>query len=119
LKKKEKKQGTAPIKECPSCSFLVHAPIMICPECGHEFEKSEKEKEQQIIAELVLMSGIDIKKLAEKASIQQLIQIQTTKGYQKSWIYHYLKTADDFKEYGKIMKYHHRWATHQIQMRNL
>jgi len=91
----------------------------VCPECGHEFEKSENEKENQVIAELVLMSGVDIKKLAEKSSIKELMQIQTAKGYKKSWIFHYLKTADDFKEYGKIMKYHYKWAQHQIQLRHL
>lgn len=119
LKKKEKKQGAAPIKECPSCSFLLHAPIMVCPECGHEFEKSEKEKEEQIFAELVLMSGVDIKKLAQKSSIKELIQIQIAKGYKKSWIYHYLKTADDFIQYGKLMSYNYQWATRQIKERNL
>lgn len=119
LKKKEKKEGAAPIKECPKCNYLLYASIMICPECGHEFEPSEKEKEEQLFAELVLMPGSDIKKLAEKSSIKDLILIQKAKGYSKSWIYHFLKTPEDFKEYGKIMKYHHGWATHQIKLRML
>lgn len=119
LKKKEKKEGAAPIKECPSCSFLLHAPIMVCPECGHEFEKSEKEKEEEVFAELVLMSGPNIIKLANKATIKELIQIQKAKGYKKSWIFHYLKTAEDFKEYGKIMQYHYKWALRQIIERRL
>jgi superfamily II DNA or RNA helicase len=119
LKKKEKKEGTAPIKHCPSCAFSMPAPKMTCPECGHQFEKSEREREEQIFAELVLLSGPEIVKLANKATISELIQIQKAKGYSKSWIFYYLKTAQDFIEYGKIMKYHHRWAIHQIQHRRL
>jgi superfamily II DNA or RNA helicase len=119
LKKKEKKEGAAPIKECPMCSFLLHARIMVCPECGHQFEKSENEKENQVIAELVLMTPSNIIALAQRSSIKELIQIQIARGYQKSWIYHYLKTADDFKEYGKLMKHHYKWAQHQIKLRHL
>jgi uncharacterized OB-fold protein len=119
LKKKEKKEGAAPIKECPNCSFLLHAPIMVCPECGHQFEKSEEEKENKVIAELVLMTPSNIIALAQRSSIKELIQIQIARNYQKSWIFHYLKTADDFKEYGKLMKYHYKWAQHQIKLRNL
>jgi hypothetical protein len=92
---------------------------MVCPECGHQFEKSENEKENQVIAELVLMTPSNIIALAQRSSIKELIQIQTARGYQKSWIYHYLKTADDFKEYGKLMKHHYKWAQHQIKLRHL
>jgi len=119
LKKKEKKKGAAPIKECPKCSFILHAPIMTCPECGHEFEASEKEKEEQFIVELSLLSGFQINKLAEKATLKELIAIQKSKGYSKSWVYHHLKTAQDFKDYGKIMQYHYKWAIHQIENRRL
>lgn len=119
LKKKEKKEGAAPIKECPECGYLLYASIMECPECNHVFEPSEKEKQEQIFAELTLMSGGDIKRLAEKSDIETLIAIQTAKGYSKSWIYHYLKTKNDFQEYGRLMKYHWKWASHQIKLRNL
>ncbi|MEJ7804364.1 MAG: DEAD/DEAH box helicase family protein [Telluria sp.] len=34
--------SVAPVKECPSCNSLVHASIMLCPECGHEWEASAK-----------------------------------------------------------------------------
>jgi hypothetical protein len=28
---------TAPAKECPKCHALIHAAVLICPECGQEF----------------------------------------------------------------------------------
>jgi superfamily II DNA or RNA helicase len=119
LKKKEKKEGVAPIKECPDCAFLMPARIMECPECGHEFEPSQKEKEQKEIAQLELMPGPQIMQIAKTASIIDLIKIQKAKGYAKQWIYHYLKTANDFKEYGRLMKYHYKWAERMIKMKNL
>jgi DNA repair protein RadD len=38
---KKRGQGTgpetAPAKECPKCHALIHAAVLICPECGQEF----------------------------------------------------------------------------------
>ncbi|MBK8974132.1 MAG: DEAD/DEAH box helicase family protein [Hahellaceae bacterium] len=34
--------GVAPVKTCPQCETMIHASIMLCPECGHEFPKKEK-----------------------------------------------------------------------------
>ena len=119
LKKKEKKEGVAPIKECPECAYLMPARIMQCPECGHEFEPSQKEKEAKEIARLELLPGPQIMQMAKTASIIDLIKIQKAKGYAKQWIYHYLKTANDYKEYGRLMKYHYKWAERIIQMKNL
>jgi superfamily II DNA or RNA helicase len=119
LRKKKKNEGVAPIKECPECAYMMHARIMKCPECGHEFEPSEKEKEQKEFAELVEMSGVKILELAKVATIKDLIKIQKAKNYPKKWIYYYLKTADDFRQYGKLMEYHWKWADHQINLRKL
>lgn len=41
LKVKGKKvgggEGEAPVKACPQCETMVHAGLLMCPECGHEF----------------------------------------------------------------------------------
>lgn len=34
--------GLAPVKTCPECMELLHLSVMKCPECGYEFEKTEK-----------------------------------------------------------------------------
>lgn len=34
--------SVAPVKECPNCHSLVHASIMFCPECNHEWPQSAK-----------------------------------------------------------------------------
>ena len=41
LKVKAKKvgggDGDAPIKACPECQSMIHAGLLTCPDCGHEF----------------------------------------------------------------------------------
>lgn len=38
-KKPGKGGGDAPVKTCPECFSLVHASVMECPDCGHEWER--------------------------------------------------------------------------------
>lgn len=40
-KPKRKKEGVAPIKECPKCFLVISPRAMTCPECGHVFAASE------------------------------------------------------------------------------
>jgi hypothetical protein len=37
--------GQAPIKKCPECDELILAAARICPNCGHEFEFEESDRE--------------------------------------------------------------------------
>lgn len=30
--------SVAPVKECPSCHELLHTSVMLCPQCGHQWE---------------------------------------------------------------------------------
>ena len=34
------------VKECPKCQTLVRLPVMLCPECGFEFPRKEKEQRE-------------------------------------------------------------------------
>lgn len=44
IKVKKKRGGgegvsVAPVKECPDCHELLHTSVMICPSCGHEWQR--------------------------------------------------------------------------------
>jgi superfamily II DNA or RNA helicase len=43
---KRKKDGIAPVKECPKCFLIVAPSLKICPECGHVFAPTKKELEE-------------------------------------------------------------------------
>lgn len=39
-------EGDAPVKECPECNTMIHAGLLQCSECGHEFPKPEANHEE-------------------------------------------------------------------------
>ena len=86
LKKKNKKEGVAPVKDCPECSCILPARIMECPECNHIFEKTEKDKEDDLIVELQKMSYDQIKNEIKTADFKKLEMIAKSKGYKTTWI---------------------------------
>lgn len=103
LKKKEKKLGEAPIKECPECAYILYASIMECPECGHIFEKSEKQKEEDLIVEL--------KKLTvEEMNFHQLVLYAKERNYKDGWILHQLKNITQLEEYARFKGYKRGWV---------
>ena len=118
LKKKKKREGVAPIKECPECAYLLHASARVCNGCGYEFEKTEKEKEDEIIVELSKLTYQQIQDEIKTADFKKLEQIARAKGYKTSWIYHNLKTESDLIAYAKYKGYHKKWVEHQIKLRN-
>lgn len=118
LNKKKKKDGIPPVKECPQCIYIMPASIMQCPECGHEFEKSEKEIEEQEIVILEKLTYNQIKQKLKTATFRELDLIAKAKGYKKGWIYHNLKTEEDLIEYAKYKGYNKKWVQHQINSRN-
>lgn len=39
-----KGDGEAPVKACPDCHSLVHTSVMVCPDCGHVWERKPLEE---------------------------------------------------------------------------
>ena len=117
LKKKKKKEGVAPVKDCPECSCILPARLMECPECNHVFEKTEKEEDEELIVELQKMTYQQIQDQIKTADFKKLEMIAKAKGYKITWIYHHLKTEKDLIDYAKYKGYHKNWIEHQIQIR--
>jgi DNA repair protein RadD len=49
--------GEAPAKECPNCNALVHAAVMVCPDCGYEFPLPDREKHEANAANEGILTG--------------------------------------------------------------
>lgn len=41
-------KGEAPVKVCDECNEIVHAAVMMCPECGYEFPKPDPAQELKL-----------------------------------------------------------------------
>lgn len=117
LDKKEKKDGEAPIKECPECFYLMPARIMECPNCGYFFQLTEKQIEEKEIVQLQLLTKKELISYVANASFKELELLAKAKGYKETWLYHQLKTPEDFKAYEKYKGYKKGWANYQIKKR--
>lgn len=40
--KKPKKKGVAPVKNCPTCQYIMPATTMTCPNCGYEYPRTHQ-----------------------------------------------------------------------------
>jgi len=117
LIKKKKRDGIPPVKDCPSCFAMLPASVPECKYCGHIFEKTEKEKQEDVIAELQQLSYKQIQDQIKTADFSKLEQIALAKGYKKTWIFYHLKTEEDLRAYAKFKNYHPKWVEHQISKR--
>ncbi len=115
LKKKNKKEGLAPVKDCPECFAILPARVMECPHCKHEFEKSQKEIEEDIIVELQQMTYKQIQNEVKTADFKKLEQIQKAKGYKKGWLFFNLYNQNQLEQYAKYKGYHPKWVEYQIE----
>jgi len=57
IKERTPGDGVAPAKECPDCHSVLHAAVAVCPECGFEFPKPERQKHQDKAATAGILSG--------------------------------------------------------------
>lgn len=117
LKKKKKKDGVAPVKDCPECFYLLPARLMECPNCNHVFEKTEKEEEEELIVELSKLNYQQIKDEVKTADFKKLELIAKAKGYKKTWLYYHLKTQKDLIDYAKYKGYNSKWVDYQLNLR--
>ena len=63
--KGDKGDGSAPVKECPSCETMCHAAVRVCPECDHEFPAPElnhgsKSYEGAMLSSQVVAEWVDV-----------------------------------------------------------
>jgi superfamily II DNA or RNA helicase len=110
------KQGAMPVKECPKCSSLIHTRIMICPDCGHEFQsKEEKEAEEKKykIIELLKINPPNI-------PIDKILELAKEKNYKPFYVVYKIAThvvnyennhkVDLIENYDVIKDYMEKWC---------
>jgi len=69
--KRNKKGNETPLKECPECSAICPIMIMQCPECGHEFPKSETVYTHEDLIELTAENIHDGKPRAHAVPLEE------------------------------------------------
>jgi superfamily II DNA or RNA helicase len=111
---KKKKQGIAPIKECPECGMINHATAKEC-KCGFEFQQKEKPLAEGIMVEVSGNQYIG-RKLSE-LSIPELSDLAKSKRYKPSFIWRVVRSKGEFAvmTFAKLNGYQKGWVYHQLK----
>ncbi len=112
VKKRKEKKGEFPVKTCKQCGAMLPKACTVCPHCGYEFPRDEKEHKH---ANLILLTPSQVNRKAEFATVEELEELRVAKGYKIGWVLHKLNSLEKFEEYGKFKGYKSFWARYQWQ----
>lgn len=82
---KKQAQAEIKIKQCPECYF-THEPADVCPNCGHVYEKTQREIKEQQEAKLIMITS-EYQDVTQCRSIQELYAYAKIKGYKPGYAY--------------------------------
>lgn len=112
---KKKKDGVSPIKECPKCFLIIAPRVMICPECGHEFQSKEKEYVEGKLVEVTeSYNKLRGKYIADLTPIELADYAKITN--KKPFAIRVAKAKQDvlfLQSFATAMGYHSGWVKHQ------
>jgi len=105
LKKKRKKLGVAPIKECPKCESYLPSSAKVCDYCEYEFKETEEEKIKREIAELKELSRGEILEHAKAAEIKEKVLLCKEKIISPFWVLHQMSDKQEARLFCNLMGY--------------
>ena len=98
---------------------MLHASIMLCPHCGHIFERKTEEERNGVMVEIGtgLPKGMKGEKVST-LSITDLMKLQKIKKITSpmTWRIVRSKGEDSIVKYARLMKYKNGWVERQIRM---
>ncbi len=117
--------GTAPMKNCPKCDFLVHLSTKTCPNCGFKFRT-----EENFEAAAGILSKVDsVPEIPEPQkrprirhaprSPEDFMRIAKKKKYKTGWVavrsLAFARSLDDCEHIAEVCGYKKGWAWHKWQ----
>lgn len=109
--KKKKKTDVFGVKNCKQCDALIPVAARTCTVCGYVYEMSDSEKsKERLIVMLKELSPSQIQRFANNASLGELEIIREEKNYSPMWVWHKLRTVEEFVELEKMKSYKKGWA---------
>ncbi len=112
----KKKDGVAPLKDCPECEALIHLSLMICPHCSFEFPKdealssgylvdlSEADQARRRISTLTIQELANLKqkqpfiwRILRSRGLSAIQEFAKIKGHKPGWEWHQEKEMHDCK----------------------
>jgi superfamily II DNA or RNA helicase len=110
LKKKKKKDGSPPVKECKQCEGLNPASAKVCKYCDNPFPVSTKTAKETEIAFLQLLTKQQRMRKAEKATIEQRAEMAKAGLISPYWVLHKINEKKEALEFINLMGYKKGWV---------
>ena len=117
LKKSEKSDGVAPVKNCPNCSAILPASLQVCEYCGTELPKSVRELEEAKRIELEKITASDVSRFVQMRNFEKLEDYALFKGYKKNWV-HFRVKYEDLEAYAQYRGFDRFWLDRIKKLRN-
>lgn len=115
-KKRNKREGPAPVRLCPGCSAMLPASARICEFCGYEFPKPTHDLLNGVMVEVGTNTpiGTSGKRISE-LSVEQLADLQRSKKYKPTYIWRIVRSRGeaDLTAFAKLMRYKNGWLWNQ------
>ena len=118
---KKKKKQAAPVKHCPDCDAMLHAPIMKCKFCGHIFEKEEAPMIEGKMVEVKPHTPDYLKdRKISSLDMDELINLQDAKKYKPTFIWRVIRSRGKqyIIDYAARKGYSSGWVQRQIKEMN-
>lgn len=116
---KKKKGGVQPIKVCPKCDYIMPAPVMKCPNCGHEFIKpKEKDVQTQLVEVNQRYRGLVGKRISELTPEELAVY---AKSKNRAFLCMRVSQANErlkpgfVSKFGKAMGYAYGWVSRTME----
>ena len=105
LKKKEKKEGVAPVKYCPDCAAILPIKTKICDYCGFVYQDTENQKEEAEIVWLKELSKKSAMQKANRSGIEMKAKMAKLGVISPFWVLHQLTDIDEARFFISLMGY--------------
>jgi superfamily II DNA or RNA helicase len=107
--KRESKEDAMKTKDCPDCGAILPVATKMCTHCGFQFHKTEKEEEEERIAELVELSKPQVFSMAKNASVQEKVMLVKAKKIKAAYLLHQMKDIQEARQFIYLLGYKKGW----------
>lgn len=80
--KDQDEPGICPKKQCPGCNSILYSFEMVCASCGHEFERTIKALDTELVE---LAPAAELKHIKLEAKLKRAYQVLLRKGFSKGY----------------------------------
>jgi superfamily II DNA or RNA helicase len=110
LKKKKKKDGVAPVKECKQCGGLNPASAKTCKYCNEAFPVVQVQEKVSEMAFLKLLTKKERMKKAEKSSLEEKAKMAKAGVISPYWVLHKINDRSEALRFVELMGYKKGWV---------